>query len=66
MFEDYMYWYAAPLQIYMYISIYIHVDYPIEYVDNIPTMQFFHWNFQKYSVKVIYAIIDWVCLGFPK
>ena len=26
----------------------------------------FHWNFQKYSVKVIYAIIDSVCLGYPK
>ena len=29
---------------------------------------FFQWNFQKHSVKIIYAIaiIDWVCLGFPK
>ena len=26
----------------------------------------FHWNFQKYSVKILYAIIDWVCLGIPK
>ena len=26
----------------------------------------FHWNFQKYSVKFIYAIIDWVWLGFPE
>ena len=25
-----------------------------------------HRNFQKYSVKYIYAIIDWVCLEFPK
>ena len=24
------------------------------------------WNFQKYSVRFIYAIIDWVVLGFPK
>mgnify|MGYP001795645121 CR=1 FL=1 len=26
----------------------------------------FHWSFQKYSVKIIYAINDWVCPGFPK
>ena len=26
----------------------------------------FLWNFQKYSVEILYAIIDWVCLGFPK
>ena len=25
----------------------------------------FNWNFQKYSVKIIYAIFDWVCLGYP-
>ena len=66
MFEDYMYWYAAPLQIFMYICIHIHVDYTIEHVNNIPTMQSFHCNFQKYSVKIIYAIIDWMCLEFPK
>ena len=36
----------------------------IGHVNNIPTMQFFtglHWNFQKYSLKIIYAIIDLVC-----
>mgnify|MGYP001803723879 CR=1 FL=1 len=38
----------------------------IRHVNNIPTMQFFCWNFQKYSVKIIYAIIDRVCLGIPK
>ena len=38
----------------------------IECVKNTPTMQFSHWNFQKFSAKIIYAIIDWVCLGFPK
>ena len=37
----------------------------IGHVNNIPNA-IFHWNFQKYSVKIIYAIIDWVCLGFPK
>ena len=25
----------------------------------------FHWNFQKYSVKIFIAIIDWVC-GNPE
>ena len=25
-----------------------------------------HLNFQKYSVKILYAIMDWVCLGQPK
>ena len=24
-----------------------------------------HWNFQIYSVKIIYTIIDWVWLGIP-
>ena len=23
-------------------------------------------NFQKYSVKILYAIIDWVCPGIPE
>ena len=27
---------------------------------------FFHRNCQKYSVKIIYTIIDWVCLGIPE
>ena len=26
----------------------------------------FHRNFQKYSVEILYAVIDWVCLGNPK
>ena len=26
----------------------------------------FDWNFQKYSVKILYDIIDWVYLGIPK
>ena len=25
-----------------------------------------HLNFQKYSVKILYSIMDWVCLGQPK
>ena len=25
-----------------------------------------HRNFQKYSVKILYATIDWMCLGNPK
>ena len=36
------------------------------YVNNIPTNVIFHWNFHKYSVKIFYAIIDFVCLGIPK
>ena len=38
----------------------------IGHVNNIPTMQLFHKNFQKYSVRIIYAIIDRVCLGIRK
>ena len=38
----------------------------IRHVDNIPTMQFFTGISKKYSVKIIYAIIDWVCLGILK
>ena len=26
----------------------------------------FHWNFKIYSVKILLAIIDWLCLGIPK
>ena len=29
----------------------------IEHVNTIPTMQFFHWNFKKYSVKIICAYV---------
>ena len=28
------------------------------HVINIPRNAMFHWNFQKYSVNVLYAIID--------
>ena len=40
----------------------------IEHAKEYPTTLhfFFHWNFQKYSVKIIYAIIDRVRLGIPK
>ena len=38
----------------------------IRHVKNIPHNAMFHWNFQKYSVRVLYAIIDWVCRGIPK
>ena len=35
-------------------------------VDQIGMLTTFpHWNFQKYLVKVIDAIIDRVCLGIP-
>ena len=37
----------------------------IGHVNNISQCNF-HCNFQKYSVKITYAIIDWVCLGIPK
>ena len=39
---------------------------PIGHVNNIPTQCNFHWNLLKYSVKTLYAIIDWKCLGIPK
>ena len=39
---------------------------PIGHVNNISTQCNFHWNFQKYSVKILYTIIYWVCLRFPK
>ena len=30
----------------------------VGHVNYIHAMQFFHWNFQKYLVEILYAIID--------
>ena len=36
------------------------------HADNIPTMQFFDWNFQKYSFKLLFmlSVTYYVCLVF--
>ena len=39
------------------------INIPMGHVNNIPTIQFFRWNSQKYTI--LCAIIDRVCLGIP-
>ena len=41
------------------------INIPMGHVNNIPTIQFFRWNSQKYTIKILCAIIDRVRLGIP-
>ena len=40
------------------LEYFILIQVQLGHVYNIPTMQFFHCNFQRHSVKTLYAIID--------
>ena len=48
-------------------SVFLQLTYIIiGHVESIPTMQFFTGIFRKYSVNILYAVIDCVCRGIPK
>ena len=50
---------STNIEMHAFSSIWLQNYYTLmRHVNNIPTMHFFHWKFQKYPVKIIYAIID--------
>ena len=61
--NDFQFYLVTPFVVYL---LYKWVQYINRVCEQNSHCAIFHWNYQNYSVKIIYAIIDWVCLGFPK